>query len=306
MTSELMDIRTVIVFGATGAQGRPQVKELIKQGYNVKAVSRDANSLAHADFAGAEHVRADYENVVQLQSAMEYVDAVFFQAPSMGAVDRVNRYAAAVRDAAKHAGVQLIIVNSSMWAPDEPIGQVTFDGVLAMEEIFRAGDVPVIVFRPTLFMSNLHGDWIKPNLRKGIYRYAHKPDLESDWIALEDVARFMVAALKRPDLIGRKIHIGGPQRLKTADVVAILSDAIGRSLDYQYVTPRQFGEEFFELWGPGTGLQREDFVSGFDTFYTFNNEAPQKPFQADVQAALALIPIELTDMRSWAKRQDWN
>jgi uncharacterized protein YbjT (DUF2867 family) len=301
-----MDIKTVIVFGATGTQGRPQVKELVRQGYSVKAVSRDPKSLEHEDFAGAEHVRADYENMAQLESTLEHVDAVFFQAPSMGAVERVNRYAAAVRDAAKQAGVQLIVVNSSMWAPDEPIGQVTFDGVLAMEEVFRAGEVPVIVFRPTLFMSNLHGDWIKPNLRKGIYRYAHKPDLEADWIALEDVAKFMVAALKRPDLIGRKIHIGGPQRLKTADVVAILSNAMGRTLDYQYVTPRQFGEEFFDLWGPSTGLRREDFVNGFDTFYTFNNAAPQKPFQADVKLALALIPIELTDMRTWAKGQDWS
>lgn len=46
-----MGIETVIVFGATGTQGRPQVKELLRQGYSVKAVSRKPDLLDHPDFA---------------------------------------------------------------------------------------------------------------------------------------------------------------------------------------------------------------------------------------------------------------
>lgn len=301
-----MKIEKVIVFGATGFQGRPQVREALAQGYKVKAVSRDPKALAVEASLGAEIVRADYDDPASLDAALAGVDAILFQAPSMGDVVRLSGQCRSLAEAAERAGVTLFVLNSSMWAPDEPVGQVTYDGVLEMEEVFRSHSVPVVTFRPTLFMNNLLGDWIKPNLQHGIYRYAHKPDLASDWICLEDVAKFMVAALKRPDLIGKKIRLGGPERLKTADVIEIISKAIGRPLTYDYLTPRQFGELFWELWGSTTGSNQTDFVNGFDSFYTFNNEAPQKPFQADVATTLKLIPIELTDMRTWASRQDWS
>lgn len=301
-----MNIEKIIVFGATGFQGRPQVREALSQGYKVKAVSRDPQSLAREAALGAEIVRADYDDPALLDAALSGVDAVLFQAPSMGDVSRLAAQCRNLAEAVKRSAVQLFVLNSSMWAPDEPVGQVTYDGVLGMEELFRSYGFPVITFRPTLFMNNLLGDWIRPNLKKGIYRYAHKPDLASDWICLEDVAKFMVAALKRPDLAGRKIHIGGPERLKTFEVIDIISKAMGRPLSYEYMTPRQFGELFYDLWGPTTGSGRPDFVDGFDSFYTFNNEAPQKPFQADVEAALKLVPIALTDMRTWASRQKWD
>lgn len=233
---------------------------MVAQSYRVKAVSRDAPSLQHPDFAGAEHVRADYGDTASLDAALSGVDAIFYQGYSVGDVGLFNRQAESVRKAAERAGIKLIVVNSSMWAPDEPVGQYYFDGKLAMEETMRAGPIPVIVFRPTLFMSNLLGDWIKPNLmNKGLYRYAHRLDLQADWICLEDVAKFMVAALHRPDLAGRKISIGGPERLRTADVIQILSAALGKELTYEYVTPRQFGEEFYNLWGT---LDRRD-AEGF-------------------------------------------
>ncbi len=301
-----MTIDTIIVFGATGMQGRQQPKELLENGYKVRVVSRQAELLDDPAFAGAEKVIANYDDPASIDAALKGVNAVFYQAQSMGDVERVNRQTETVRKAAEKAGVELIIVNSSMWAPDEPCGQYNFDGVLSMEETMRAGPIPVIVFRPTLFMSNLHGDWVKGNLRKGLYRYCHKPDLEADWICLEDVAKFMVAALKKPELAGRKIPIGGPQRLKTLEVVDIIGEAMGKKLRFEHVTPRQFGEEFWELWGPSTGLTHDQFVDGFDSFYTMNNEDPRHPFQADVKAALKLLPIKLTDMRTWAARQDWS
>ncbi|WP_254699714.1 SDR family oxidoreductase [Trinickia violacea] len=278
----------------------------MNQGYKVKAVSRNPDSLAQEAALGAEIVQADYDSAASLDAALSDVDAVLFQAPSMGDVSRLAGHCRNLAEAVKRSKVQLFVLNSSMWAPDVPVGQVTYDGVLGMEELFRSYGFPVTTFRPTLFMNNLLGDWIKPNLQKGVYRYAHKPDLASDWICLEDVAKFMIAALKRPELIGQKIQIGGPQRLTTQEVIEIISEAMGRPLRYDYVTPRQFGELFYDLWGPTTGSTRKDFVDGFDSFYTFNNEAPQKPFQADVQAALELIPIELTDMRTWASSQNWD
>jgi hypothetical protein len=31
-----------------------------------------------------------------------------------------------------------------------------------------------------------------------------------------------------------------------------------------------------------------------------------KPFQADMKKVLELIPVQMTDMRTWARKQDWS
>lgn len=301
-----MDIKTVIVFGATGAQGRPQIREALEQGYKVRAVSRDPQRLAEEAKLGAEIVEADYSDMASLNAALKGVDAVLFQAPAMGDIPRLVQQCMNLAAAVEQAKIKLFVLNSSMFAPNEPIGEPASDGVLGMEELFRSYGFPVVTFRPTLFMNNLLGDWIKPELQKGVYRYAHKPDLQADWICLEDVAKFMVAALSRPDLVGKKIHLGGPERLKPADVIKILSDAMGKPIRYEYLTPRQFAEVFWNMWGTEvTGSSRDEFIDRFAAFYTFNNDSPLKPFQTDVPALLKQIPVKLTDMRTWAKQQNW-
>lgn len=296
----------VIVFGATGAQGRAQVLELLRQGHEVRAVSRNPQAFAETDFAGVERVAADYDDISSLERALRGVDALFFQAPALGDNARLLKQCERLVKAAGAAGLQRVVVNSSMWAPDEPCGERVYDGVLAMEQVFKRGEMPLMVFRPTLYMNNLLGDWIRPVIvAEGVYRYAHKPNMKADWICLEDVAKFMVAALHRPDLIGRKIRIGGPERLTTLQMLEVLSEVIGRPIRHEYITPRDFGEMFWSFYGATSGLDRATYVAGWESFYTFNNDAPQRPFEADVKAALDLIPVQLTTLKAWASAQQW-
>lgn len=307
-----MTIETVTVFGATGMQGRHQPRELLKHGYKVRVVSRKLERLDHPDFEGTEKLAANFDDAASVDRALVGADAIFYQVQSFVPPAVIMAQTETVRRAAANAGVQLIIVNSSMWAPDEPSGKAQSDWLLSdcvysMEETMRAGSIPVIVFRPTLFMSNLHGPWVKNSLRNGVYRYCHKPDLLADWICLEDVAQFMVAALKKPELAGRKIMIGGPDRLRTLDMVELIGKAMGTELRFEYVPPRAFAEEFWNVAGAMLGLSHDEFVENFGGFYTMNNEDPRAPFQADVEAALELFPeVKLTSMHEWAARQDWS
>lgn len=309
-----MNIKTVIIFGATGMQGQPQIVEALRQGYKVKAASRNPSAFANPKLKAVAAVRADYDDPASLDAVLVGVDAILLQVPAMGNLPQLLRQCENLMSAVKRSSVQLLVFNSSMWAPDEPCGDPTFDGVLQTEEVFRRANLPVIVFRPTVFMDNLLTPFMKPMLtNEGLYRYAHQADLASDWICHDDLAKFMVAALKRPDLIGKKIHIGGPERLTTLQVVDIISQTAGTPIRYEHITPRQLGERFYALTaaGQGTGgdissISREHFIDAFDHFYTFVNTSPLRPFQANVQTALGLIPVPLTNMRTWAKAQDWS
>jgi nucleoside-diphosphate-sugar epimerase len=190
--------------------------------------------------------------------------------------------------------------------------------ILEMEQLFEAHSLPVIFFEPTLFMNNLQGSWIRNQIaQEGLFRYCHKPAMEADWICLEDVARYMVAALDRPDLIGRKIRIGGPDRLKAKDVIAILAEAVGREVVHEYITPRDFAQGLWDLYkdmdeyeANGGNLPRgkteEQYVGDIDRFYTFCNDSPLRPFLIDQDELERTISLPRTSMRDWALAQDWH
>lgn len=62
-----MNIENVIVFGATEQQGRPQVREALRQGYRVKAVSCNPITFNGPQYEDVQTVRADYDYVLKFE-----------------------------------------------------------------------------------------------------------------------------------------------------------------------------------------------------------------------------------------------
>ena len=131
---------------------------------------------------------------------------------------------------------------------------------------------------------------------------------------MDDVGRYMVEGLKRDDLVGRRIVIGGPECLAIEAVLEILSEAVGRPIALDYIPPRQFGEYLHgrltermgeDKAGAMLADDRKAFADFFENFYMFNNFAPERPFEVDVDAVARLIPLPLTRLSEWVRYQDW-
>ena len=299
-------MKTITVFGASGRQGQAQVRQLLLQGFRPRAVTRQKDIFAGPDFRGVTVIAADYDDPGSLDRACDGADAVFYQSPQLGTRPQILQQSVNVANAAKRAGVMRLVLNSTMWAPDEPCGQPLYDSVLEIENAIAARELPLVVFRPVLFMDNLLTGFCKPSIvTQSVYAYPQKPGLKMDYICLDDVALFMIEGVKRDELVGERIRIGGPETLTPADVVAILSDVLGRPIRHEYVKPRDFGYRFYDVAAAGLPVPREAYVDFFDSFYTFNNESPHQPFQCDVRSVLKRIPLQLTTMREWAPKQDW-
>ncbi|MBK7284060.1 MAG: hypothetical protein IPI83_06490 [Sphingomonadales bacterium] len=74
-------------------------------------------------------------------------------------------------------------------------------------------------------MDNLLTNWARPFIvNEGRYVYPHNPQLEANWISLDDVAKFMLASIERPDMEGAWINIGGPERLRGKQVAQFLTE----------------------------------------------------------------------------------
>lgn len=299
----------VTVFNASSRQGLAQVRQLLRAGHRPRAVTRQPALFAGVEFAGVETIAADTLDPGSLDRAMTGAEAVFFQPPLLDLPDRLRAATRNVGEAARRAGVRRFIHNSTMWSPDPadyPCGQATYDLMRELEMILEGLDLPLVIFRPTLFMDNWLTSYALPVLlAEYVYRYPHKPGLRFCPISLDDVARFMVAALDRDDLTGERLRIAGPEVLSPEDIRAALSEAIGSPIRYEYISPADFGADTFDRFIHRTGVDRAGYIAAFADFYGFNNDSGLRPFLFDVTPVLARIPLQLETFRDWAKRQSW-
>ncbi len=299
--------RTVAVIGASGRQGGAQVRQLVKAGFNVKALSRSPDPFYGEDKPDTvEVVPADLYDEASLKAAFDGADAVFHTHPLRARADRAT-IAASVGRAAKEAGVERVVWNTSSWIPDQPGDPHTYAGNTAgLNALWRSG-VGATVFGSVLFMDNLLTNWARPFIvDEGRFVYAHRATTEANWISLDDVAKIMIHSLDRPDMEGAWINIGGPERLRPPQLAATLSDVLGREIVYDAVTPHEFARLLANAFGDEMNKEEQEAtVEQIGAFYEYNINAPTKPFEVDTEEMLKRIPVELETFADWAKRQDW-
>lgn len=298
----------VSVIGAAGRQGLAQMRQLSAAGYRVRALSRSANP----DFGGAntvDEVRPiDLDDESTFATAFEGSEAVFYTRPllQMGAGPELSGKLGA---AAESVGAKRFVWNTSGWIPDKPGDPGAYGSYTpAINAIFRSG-VPATVFGSVIFMDNLLTNWARPFIvHEDRYVYAHNPQLEANWISLDDVGKCMVAALERPDLEGAWMNIGGPETLKPTDVTAILSRVFGKTIKYDPCTPEVFGDLLVNALGDSIAPEdRAAFSAGIAAFYHYNNDTPLKPFKVDAARVQERLPeVTFETMEQWAARQDWS
>jgi uncharacterized protein YbjT (DUF2867 family) len=293
----------VAVFSASARPGLAQVRQLRQAGFTVRAITRQTRLDPSLD--NVEVVPADLNDPPSVVQACEGADVVFFTSPSFAEVSKAVDHIRGVGQAATAAGVRRVVYNTTSWHPDEPIGVPSMDHRCQMTSALRSTGVPLTVVRPSLFMDNLLTKWVKPYVvGRGEFSYPHNPDLEVSWICLDDVARLMIEVIKRDELLGETLDVGGPEVLRPGDVARILADVVGRPVVYRQITPREFGERMYEIFNSVTDLDRETYVSNLEKHYAFKNAT--NPFYVPMDDMLRRVPIALTPMREWVRQQNWS
>ncbi|MEP5936862.1 MAG: NmrA family NAD(P)-binding protein [Erythrobacter sp.] len=302
----------ITVIGASGRQGMAQVRQALAAGYDVRAISRQAEPFAGAKIDGVDKIDVrpmDLYDPATYRDALEGSDYVFYTHPLQARADR----AVLVGDIGKAAAeldVKRVVWNTSSWIPDRPGEAHTYAGNTAgINALWRSG-APGTVFGSVLFMDNLLTNWARPFIvNEGRYVYPHKPTLEANWISLDDVAKFMLASLERPDMEGAWLNIGGPRRMVGPEVAQVLSDSLGKPIKYDPCTPEEFGKLLVKAGGDGIPEEmRGGLEEGISAFYEYNNTADTKPFEVDMDHVYERFPElegKLEPMEEWAPKQDW-
>ena len=302
-----MEIKKVLVLGASGDQGIPLISALLETKLDVIAGVRREDAMQGTPYPNLATVTADINDVVSLESAFEQVDALAMHLPFEHDVQLATSFGHNIVTAAKAAGLKKIVFNTSCYVAGQDLGLGGHDGRRRIEQTIRESGLDYVILRPVVFMDNAIRVWIKPAIMsKDLFVYPASEKLKISWIALEDVGRLMACAITSPDVSRETITVGGPEALTGHEVAARISQAANREISFKSIQPQEFAENMSEMVTGSREIPEGSVYHGMSLFYTWYNEQPVSPLAVDPASFLDRLPVQLTDYASWASKQDWS
>ncbi len=233
-----MEVATnrVAVTGATGFLGRHVVCALVKRGLPVRAVIR---RRGRENVLGNGGVEVRYADVLALDSWKEALDGVdalvhlvaIIREAGPATFEAVNHAGTAqVVVAAQEAGVERIVHVSAIGARDDPQYPYLQSKWLG-EQVVTGSGIPYTVLRGSILFGE--GDEFI-NTLAGVVRASPLIPVAGDGrtrfqpLHIKDMARCIVEALKRDDLKGQSIEVGGPEHMTYDEIIGAIARTIGR------------------------------------------------------------------------------
>lgn len=275
--------KTILVIGATGAQGGSALRHLKADGWNVKAFVRDPEKDTAKALAGQgiELVQGNMNDVSSLEAAMQGVYGVFsIQQFWETGFDMEVQQGKNVADAVKAAGVKHLVYNSVDGA-ERKSGIPHFDTKGIIEEYITSLGIPATIIRPVFFMENFT-TWFRPQAGEDgslSFMMGLPPERTLQLIASDDIGAFVAIAFNNPDkYIGKSFAIAGDE-ITMVQAAEVLSVKLGKPV------------QFISLPIDALRAHSEEMAIMFDWF---NNHG----YIADIPALKTLYP-QLQSFAEW-------
>jgi uncharacterized protein YbjT (DUF2867 family) len=212
--------QTVLVTGATGFVGSHLARELVKEGYDVRAMTRHPDTYQGA----GEPVHGDVFDADTLVGAMAGVDVAYYLVHALDENDFVRldaEAASAFGKAAKAAGVRQIVYLGGLGVEGSKLSP-HLQSRRQVESLLGEAGVPVTVLRAAIVVGHGGISWeITRQLVKNLPAMVAPQwvGTKTQPISLPDVIRYLVGVLDNPDAFDRVFEIGGSEVLTYRDML---------------------------------------------------------------------------------------
>jgi uncharacterized protein YbjT (DUF2867 family) len=194
--------RTIVVTGATGRQGGAVTRCLLRDGWRVRALTRDPKGRKALALTGlgAEVVHADMDHRASLQAAFEGAYGVYsVQNPMISGLEAEIRQGKLVAEMAKQVGVRHLVYGSAGTGV-KGTGIGSWESKLVIEEHMKALDMPLTILRPMAFMELMTDKTFYP----AASTWHVMPKLmgasrEVPWLCVDDLGAIAAKAFAEPD-----------------------------------------------------------------------------------------------------------
>lgn len=222
----------ILICGASGQLGGVVARKLLERRVPIRALSRDVRKLDALKALGADVVQGDLMDRGSLDRALEGVSRVFTSANSIlgkgrtspSRIDRAgNRN---LVDAARDARVKQFIFMSSVALSHDAVVDY-FRYKVESEEYLKQSGVPWVIVHSGAFLD-IWVPMFTGSLRKNGTATLFGPGTNpTNYIAVSDVAEFVVRMLMRDDVINEVVEVGGPDNMSLSELLTRTEQALG-------------------------------------------------------------------------------
>ncbi len=217
----------ILVAGSTGTVGRHLVEQLHSAGHEVRALTRDRRKANFSE--GVEVVEGDLTVPSTLEAALEGVSGLHLI--TFGGDDYAPlENGAEIVALAEKAGVERVTL---LKGPE--VGSVE----LALE----ASSIATTYILPMEFMANMRQDWAPSICTDGTVTAAYG-NRKTAIVHEADIAAVTAVALTQDGHGGQTYKITGGEVLTPRAMVQIISDVIGRDIQFIELTEAQARENW--------------------------------------------------------------
>lgn len=283
-------MKNILVFGATGPQGNAVAKKLAAEGYKVRALVRDTGKAQDLAAAGVEIVVGDMADPASVSAAMVGQEGIFLLVSFLTGRFELAR---TVINAAAENGIRKVVWNTT--GPIVPVatGNPSIDIRRDILAALENSGIPFVALQPTVYMENFLLPFIAGEVAmKDTLAYPMPETVRCQWISHIDAASFSVAAFERETSENLVIEISGPEKLSGPDIAERFGKALGRSIRFRPMPPREFG----------ASLSYGDDGASVTSYYeqVFANPSMMTT-NVDYRRAIDLLPIAPTSVEDFAR-----
>lgn len=203
----------ILVTGATGHQGGAALRRLLRDGWDVRALTRDPHGLHGRGLSalGAEVIGGDLEDRASLDRALEGAWGVFSVQNLQVGTAREIAQGISLADAARAARVGHFVY-ASVGGADRRTGIPHVESKWRIEEHIRGCGLPATILRPAFFTDHLTLPGAFGVVFWGALAAALQRDRTIQVIAMEDIGAFAGLAFADPGRwIGKAVELAGDE-----------------------------------------------------------------------------------------------
>jgi len=206
-----------LVTGGTGKTGRRIVERLEDRGVSTRVGSRSASPSF------------DWNNESTWTTALQGVTSVYISyAPDLAVPGATNTIQSFVNEAVKQGVMHLVILSGR--------GE---EEAQACERIVQHSGIDWTVIRSSWFNQNFSEGAFVDMVHAGVIALP-AGDVPEPFVDVDDIADVAVAALTEPGHFGEVYEVTGPRLMTFAEIAKVLTNAIGKEIQFQALTQEEF------------------------------------------------------------------
>ena len=226
--------KIIFVTGGTGNQGGAVARNLKEQGFIVKVLTRNPNSIKSQNLKkmNIEVVKGDLNTADSYREYLENVYGIFsVQTFENGVENEINK-GVTLATLAKEFGVKHFLY-SSVFGANLNTGVAHMESKFKIENHIKNIGLPFTIIRPTSLFENFLIPQVKKGILKGKLVQSINRNTVLQYIAAEDIGIIATKIFQKSEMYLGKTMPLATEQLSTQEVANKFSEVLNKKIEYK-------------------------------------------------------------------------